>query len=373
MIELNVNDDQLSRWFDDDLSPILATLLILFISSMLIYYYYRKRASIPSLEGYTFQHTKKLGAGGFGTVYKATYCSKDNTDKGDCAVKLLNPVAGINLTKEWKSEAKRLVALGAHQNVIKIIGADILDVNGNRHFRIVTEYAPNGSLSQHLAGGWIYSNSWVRKLNFVLGICKGLQYIHSCKIVHQDLKSDNILLDKNNVPKIADFGLARYQAWTIFGKSYRGPIGGDMRYISPDSSLTPKDEKDLGRKLQPHVKDKIRLNHDEQEKAQKIVSQFVQTTLGGRVSYASDIFSLGIVLWEIAYGRLAPRRSQKQIVEGEFKGNCSERQIRFFKPVIESCIKKNPSERESIEKVLENLKNMQGDAEQADSGSCLVM
>jgi serine/threonine protein kinase len=233
---------------------------------------------------------------------------------------------------------------------VSLLGADVAEENKCVQFRIATELMPKGALSNHLSKGWFSSQTWQFKLKVVKGVCAGVQFTHSQNIIHMDLKSDNILLDNNNIPKIADFGIARYRSHTFFTRQYKGPINGDMRYCSPESCVTDAD-----------IRLAIKNTHTIEQFQQFIISQ-----VGLRITTASDMFSLGIVCWEIAAGKLTGRRTQKEIQKGVFRGNMYESTLQFFKPAITGCIKYKSTDRLNIDKAIELFQNKESKAKKLD-------
>ncbi|KNA05517.1 hypothetical protein SOVF_189610 [Spinacia oleracea] len=101
---------------------------------------------------------------------------------------------------------------------------------------VVYEYMENGTLQSHLYGEENKpSLSWVQRLEICIGTAKGLHYLHTgtggteeneSGVIHRDLKSLNILLDKNLSAKIADFGLSR----TVVSSVVKGTLG----YLDPE-------------------------------------------------------------------------------------------------------------------------------------------
>ncbi|KAG2561437.1 putative disease resistance protein RGA3 isoform X2 [Panicum virgatum] len=166
-----------------------------------------------------FSEERKLGQGAFGVVYKGVTRNGDEV----AVKKLVNP--GLNF-KQLKNEFYNLTKLN-HQNIVQVLGycfeteqEPFILPDGSKvfveeiHVALCLEYMHNGSLQRHLSDEFS-GLEWHTRFKIIKGTCEGLKYIHEEleePIYHLDLKPDNILLDKDMVPKIADFGLSR-----IFG------------------------------------------------------------------------------------------------------------------------------------------------------------
>ncbi|XP_039822663.1 cysteine-rich receptor-like protein kinase 11 [Panicum virgatum] len=168
-----------------------------------------------------FSMERILGEGAFGVVYKGV------TENGDAvAVKKLRLRDGKLGYKQLQNEFYNLKKL-KHENIVQILGycyetkeITLIMPDGSkisadeRYTTLCFEYLHNGSLQKHLSDEFSELD-WHTQFKIIKGICDGLKYIHVEKekpIYHLDLKPDIILLDKDMVAKIADFGLSR-----IFG------------------------------------------------------------------------------------------------------------------------------------------------------------
>ena len=142
---------------------------------------------------------QRLGNGAFGVVYKVkdaassrAYALKDVLCED--ASEIINAI----------QEAMTLNEL-SHDNVIAVEDADqFLDAQG-LHMLILTEYCAGGNLNERLTR----PSSEELNLKWMLQTSDALAYLHSCEVVHRDLKPDNVLLTAEEDVKLADFGLAR--------------------------------------------------------------------------------------------------------------------------------------------------------------------
>ncbi|XP_056693888.1 serine/threonine-protein kinase CTR1 isoform X2 [Spinacia oleracea] len=161
---------------------------------------------------------ERVGAGSFGTVHRAEWHGSD------VAVKVLTVQ---DFQDDQLKEFLREVAIMKrvrHPNVVLFMGA----VTKRPHLSIVTEYLPRGSLYRLLhrpSAGEVLDHR--RRLRMALDVAKGINYLHCLTppVVHWDLKSPNLLVDRNWTVKVCDFGLSRFKAHTfISSKSVAGTV-----------------------------------------------------------------------------------------------------------------------------------------------------
>ncbi|CAN1231833.1 G-type lectin S-receptor-like serine/threonine-protein kinase At2g19130 [Linum perenne] len=181
------------------------------------------------LKIYTKNFSDKLGEGGFGSVYKGTM--------PDSTVVAVKKLESINFRraenhKQFLAEVRTLGTI-QHLNLVGLRGFS----SDNNTMMLVYDYMPNGSVASHLFKGNDDSNilDWKMRYSIALGTARGLAYIHEkCRecIIHCDIKPDNVLLDSEFRPKVADFGMAK-----LFGRDFsrvlttlRGTIG----YLAPE-------------------------------------------------------------------------------------------------------------------------------------------
>ncbi|KAK1602644.1 hypothetical protein QYE76_027283 [Lolium multiflorum] len=178
-----------------------------------------------------FSEKRLLGKGGFGTVYKGIF------DNGEViAVKKLHNMPGL-VEDQFKNELLNLMAV-KHQNIIRLVGycSEAKQIVGEHEGKkylfyreeraLCLEYLQGGNLEELLSDG-SRKIDWEECYKIIKGICQGINHLHTGSkdpIYHLDLKPANILLDRNRIPKIGDFGLSRLlpSTETFVTKTYSG-------------------------------------------------------------------------------------------------------------------------------------------------------
>ncbi|KAM4101026.1 hypothetical protein ACJW30_05G112500 [Castanea mollissima] len=176
-----------------------------------------------------FNAANKLGEGGFGSVYKGIL-----SDGTVIAVKQLSSKSRQG-SREFVNEIGMISGL-QHPNLVRLYGCCI----EGKQLLLVYEYMENNSLAHALFGpanGWLKLD-WPARQKICVGIAKGLAFLHeesTLKIVHRDIKSTNVLLDRDLNPKISDFGLAKLDEEENTHISTR--IAGTIGYMAPEYAL----------------------------------------------------------------------------------------------------------------------------------------
>ncbi|ERM96432.1 probable serine/threonine-protein kinase At1g01540 [Amborella trichopoda] len=171
-----------------------------------------------------------IGEGGYGIVYRGVLL--DNTI---VAIKNLLNNRG-QAEREFKVEVEAIGRV-RHKNLVRLLGYCV----EGAYRMLVYEYVDNGNLDQWLHGdvGQHSLLTWDIRMNIILGTAKGLAYLHEGlepKVVHRDVKSSNILLDRQWSPKVSDFGLAK-----LLGseRSYvTTRVMGTFGYVAPEYAST---------------------------------------------------------------------------------------------------------------------------------------
>jgi len=185
------------------------------------------------LQRATKNFSEKLGGGGFGSVFKGFL-----NDSTTIAVKRLDHACQGE--KQFRAEVSS-IGIIQHINLVKLVG---FCCEGARRL-LVYEHMPNGSLDIHLFHSHAALLEWSTRYQIAWGVARGLAYLHeSCQacVIHCDIKPENILLGDSFVPKIADFGMAKFlgRDFSRVLTSMRGTIG----YLAPEwisgVAITPK-------------------------------------------------------------------------------------------------------------------------------------
>ncbi|VYS63117.1 unnamed protein product [Arabidopsis thaliana] len=190
--------------------------------------------AVVMLKRYSFEKVKKMtnsfdhviGKGGFGTVYKGKL---PDASGRDIALKILKESKGNG--EEFINELVSM-SRASHVNIVSLFG---FCYEGSQR-AIIYEFMPNGSLDKFISENMSTKIEWKTLYNIAVGVARGLEYLHnSCvsKIVHFDIKPQNILIDEDLCPKISDFGLAKLckkKESIISMLDARGTVG----YIAPE-------------------------------------------------------------------------------------------------------------------------------------------
>ncbi|XP_017554874.2 interleukin-1 receptor-associated kinase 4 isoform X1 [Pygocentrus nattereri] len=181
---------------------------------------------------------RKLGEGGFGTVFKGLLYGTP------VAVKKLNledDLSPEELKTQFKQEIQTLTRL-KHVNLVNMVGYS----SDGQHPCLVYAYMPNGSLLDRLAClAGSTPLSWRVRCAIALGTARGLEYLHQHNHIHRDVKSGNILLDELFIAKISDFGLTRASAKHSCTTVITERIVGTTAYMAPEAlrgEITPKSD-----------------------------------------------------------------------------------------------------------------------------------
>ncbi|GAV74271.1 Pkinase domain-containing protein/B_lectin domain-containing protein [Cephalotus follicularis] len=235
------------------------------------------RFSYEHLKVITQNFSKVLGEGGFGTVFEGTLF-----DGTKVAVKRLDGLGQIK--KSFLAEVDTIGSIH-HVNLVRLIGF----CSATSHRLLVYEYMCNGSLDR-----WIFHKSyesvlsWQQRKKIILDIAKGLTYLHEdCrqKIVHLDIKPQNVLLDEDFNAKVADFGLSKLiqRDQSHFEATIRGTPG----YMAPEwlsSVITEKvDVYSFGVVILEMLCGRKNLDRSQPEEEMHLLKLFEQKTKEGRL------------------------------------------------------------------------------------------
>jgi serine/threonine protein kinase len=257
---------------------------------------------------------KKLGEGGMGEVYLA----EDTELRRKVALKFLSPhlAANADFKTRFKREAQAAAALN-HPNIITV--HEVAEYE-NRSY-IVMEFVEGESLKKWLAEKELPIG---QVIDFAAQVCEGLSKAHEAGIVHRDLKPDNILVDKDGRVKILDFGLAKLKA--VATKLTKADTTlGTVCYMSP-------------------------------EQAQ-----------GEEVDQRSDLFSFGIILYELITRQLPFKGEYDASILYSLVHEEPEPLARYkagvpegLQRIVDKTLKKDPGTRyQSAAEMLADLKGLQ--------------
>ena len=255
---------------------------------------------------------EELGRGGMGVVYKA----EDTKLRRTVALKFLPPelthIPEVN--ERFTREAQAAAALD-HPNICTVYEFDQADKTSF----ISMAYIEGQSLKEKIASGPFELDE---ALNIATQVAEGLQEAHKKGIVHRDIKSANIMVTENKQAKIMDFGLARITESTLV--TQEGMTMGTVTYMSPEQAR------------------------------------------GEEVDFRTDIWSLGVVLYEMLTGKLPFKGEHEQAIVHSILKEKPE-PVTDSKPdipvsieqVVSKALEKNPEKRyQQVEDLLDDLKSI---------------
>ncbi|KAG0454313.1 hypothetical protein HPP92_025617 [Vanilla planifolia] len=246
---------------------------------------------------------RKLASGSYCDLYQGTYSSQD------VAIKVLKPEkVSADMQREFAQEVY-IMRKVRHKNVVRFIGACTKPTS----LCIVTEFLSRGSLYDFL-----HKQKGVFKLPALLRVAvdvsKGMNYLHQSNIIHRDLKAANLLMDENEVVKVADFGVARVKAQSGVMTAETGTY----RWMAPEViEHKPYDHK-------------------------------------------ADVFSFGIVLWELLtaklpYEYLTPLQAAVGVVQKGLRPTIPKHTNPKLVELLEMCWHHDPALRPNFSEVLDIL------------------
>ncbi|CAL9202131.1 unnamed protein product [Musa hybrid cultivar] len=286
-----------------------------------------------------FGRSLLIGEGGFGCVYRGvvTVAGDDcAAETMDVAVKQLNR-HGLQARghKEWVTEVNFLGVV-KHPNLVKLVGYCAEDDERGIQRLLVYELMCNKSLEDHLLSRVSSALSWSLRLKIALDAARGLAYLHEemdFQLIFRDFKTSNILLDEDFNAKLSDFGFARHGPTAGVGHVETSVVG-TVGYAAPE---------------------------------------YIHT---GKLTAKSDVWSFGVVLYELVTGRRSldrnlPRSEQKllewvkpfatdpkklhTIMDPRLEGKYCLESAQNLVALANRCLKKQPKSRPRMSEVVEML------------------
>ncbi|PSR87740.1 Receptor-like protein kinase [Actinidia chinensis var. chinensis] len=274
-----------------------------------------------------------IGRGGFGKVYKALI----DGGKTIVAMKRLNSKSNQG-ENEFRTEIEMLSKL-RHTHLVSLLGY----CDESPEMILVYEFMEHGTLADHLykmnsnSDGNISPLSWEQRLSICIHAARGLDYLHtgtSPGVIHRDVKTTNILLDKNWIAKISDFGLCKVGTTSHSCSHVSTDVKGTFGYLDLEYYLTH------------------------------------------RLTKKSDVYSFGVVMMEVLCGRPAvdltleeeqhslaewarrciEEKKLDDIIDFSLRDQISPQCLKVFAEVASKCLQRRPNERPTMADVVADLR-----------------
>nr|AIT39749.1 chitin elicitor receptor kinase 1 [Chrysanthemum boreale] len=285
-----------------------------------------------------FSLANKIGQGGFGAVYYAELRGEK------AAIKKMD----MQASREFLAELKVLTHVH-HLNLVRLIG---YCVEGSLF--LVYEFIENGNLSQHLHGSARDPLPWSTRVQIALDSARGLEYIHEHTVpvyIHRDIKSANILIDKNFHGKVADFGLTKLTE--VGSNSLPTRLVGTFGYMPPEyaqyGDVSPKvDVYAFGVVLYELISAK-----------EAIVKA------NGSVTESKGL----VALFEEVLSQPDPKDDLIKIIDPRMGDNYPLDSVRKMAQLAKACTHENPQLRPSMRSIVVALMTLSSSTEDWDVGS----
>eukprot|EP00246_Nothoceros_aenigmaticus_P017439 TRINITY_DN849_c0_g1_i1.p1 TRINITY_DN849_c0_g1~~TRINITY_DN849_c0_g1_i1.p1 ORF type:complete len:644 (-),score=101.46 TRINITY_DN849_c0_g1_i1:859-2790(-) len=285
-----------------------------------------KPLSLSKIRQATNGFEKKLGEGGFGTVYFGTL-----SDGQDVAIKVLSATSRQGMP-EFFNEIE-LLSVVHHKYLVSLVGYCL----AWKKQILVYEYVSGGDLQERLHGDSSLDKplAWKERTSIILQVAEGIEYLHhGCPraIIHRDLKCSNILLTDKGTVKVADFGLSKLIGDEFDATHITTVVKGTFGYLDPEYSIT------------------------------------------GNLTEKSDVYAFGVILMEIVTGQpltndekiFIGNRVRQALKSGHVESLAdptmgASYSIEEFRQLInlsQWCVKKNGYDRPSMTKVVQELRDI---------------
>lgn len=273
-----------------------------------------------------YKKGKKIKRGGFGSVYYVT-----NIETGsEYAAKVIDCCDDQEqLNKIFDREVKIMMNIN-HPTLVKLIGYSTVDFHDEQNMTLIMELAVNGSLQDVIEkiqanfGPHDYTNT--SRQIILIGIARGMKYLHDRYIIHRDLKAGNVLLNDNFYPLITDFGMSKIME---VSHTYNQSIyGGTVPYMAPEIHK------------------------------------------GLPYGPKADVYSFAILMFEVltdslAYpelhsGKLSDLAFRNKVVNENYRPKFTIPIKESHKKLIEECWSSDPEKRPNFDEIFERLINKNG-------------